>query len=70
MYKIRILQFFVRNVQIQSITLYTGVVNPKATIGKPCNGQRNVDACAGERQKTKKISSRPYFQRAVAKRRK
>jgi len=24
---------------------YTGVVNPKATIGKPCNGQRNVDNC-------------------------
>jgi len=22
---------------------YTGVVNPKPTIGKPCNGQRNVD---------------------------
>jgi len=22
--------------------LYTGVVNPKATIGKPCNGQINV----------------------------
>jgi len=24
---------------------YTGVVNPKPTIGKPCNGQRNVDNC-------------------------
>jgi len=28
------------------IELYsTGVVNPKATIGKPCNGQRNVGNC-------------------------
>jgi len=24
---------------------YTGVVNPKPTIGKPCNGQRNVHYC-------------------------
>jgi len=24
---------------------YTGVVDPKATIGKPCNGQRNVGNC-------------------------
>jgi len=25
--------------------MYTGVVYPKPTIGKPCNGQRNVHYC-------------------------
>jgi len=36
-------------------------------LGKSCNEQRNVDDCVGQRQKTKKIPSRPYFQYAVAK---
>jgi len=29
----------------QLLGKYTGVVNPKPTIGKPCNGQRNVGNC-------------------------
>jgi len=30
---------------ISVASLHTGVVNPKATIGKPCIGQRNVGNC-------------------------
>jgi len=46
--------------------MYTGVVYPKPTIEKPRNGpptdrETYIIACAGLRQKTKKISSRPYF---------
>jgi len=39
-------QFF----QSKTETEYTGVGNPKATIGKPCNGQRNVGNCMSGRK--------------------
>jgi len=47
---------------ISNETPYTGVVNPQAAIGKPCNGQRNVGNCMrGRKTENEKISSRPYF---------